>query len=226
LVAVAPIAASIVAATGRPLVVAAVVASAVAPAGCLRVVALVIAATGRMPLVAPLGSVGLVAVQLAQATNRLGGMPPCAPLLKRHVRAVRLCPNGMLSILHVPALAVLDGLLHRPIPHTATLNGGRPLAQLPRPCWLRQLDRAGLGSGALLVLPHDRLILGQQPRVGLAVQKGGGGDHQHAAGLGDRLGRQHRRAVQLGQQRPRTDQPSVVAPTSARHYRCKELASD
>jgi hypothetical protein len=126
--AVAPVVASVAATDGRPVA---------------SMVALVVAATGRLPMVAPLAP---VAREVAQATNHAGGMPPRLPLRKRSVRAVRLGPERMLSIRHVPALPVLDGLLHRPVPYAATLDRGRPLAQLPRPLGPQHLDGAGVGA--------------------------------------------------------------------------------
>jgi hypothetical protein len=59
---------------------------------------------------------------------------------------VWLRPKRMLSSSDIPALAVLDGLLHRPIPGAAALDAGRPLAQLPRPFRPQQLDGAGVGT--------------------------------------------------------------------------------
>jgi len=50
------------------------------------------------------------------------------------------------------------------------LDRGEALAQLTRPSRLQQLDRAGLGPGAPLVLTHDRLILGHQLGVGPTVR--------------------------------------------------------
>jgi hypothetical protein len=93
--------------------VAPVVALTVTATGPLRLVASVVAATGHLPMVASLGPVGPVAGEVAQVTNRAGGMPPRLPLRKGGVRAMRLGPKRMLGIFHVPALPVLDGLLHR-----------------------------------------------------------------------------------------------------------------
>jgi hypothetical protein len=96
-------------------------------------------------------------------------MPPRLPLLQRHILAVRLRPQRMLGILHLPALAVLDGLLHRPIPHTAALDGGGPLAQLPRPLRPQHFHRASLGALApRLHAPQLAAALGQVG-VGLLV---------------------------------------------------------
>src|SRR6266508_2533662 len=107
------------------------------------VVAPLVAATGRLLAVASLDP---VAGQVAEATNRPGGMLPRAPLLQRSVRAVRLRPERALGILDVPALPILDGLLGRTVPGAAALDGGGPLAQLPRPFGLQELDRAGVGT--------------------------------------------------------------------------------
>jgi hypothetical protein len=136
----------LVASAGRPLVVAAVVALRVAATGHVRVLASVVAATGHLAMLVPLAAVGPVAGEVAQATNRAGGMPPRLPLRKRGVLAVWLRPQRMLSSSDIPALAVLDGLLHRPIPGAAALDAGRPLAQLPRPFRPQQLDGAGVGT--------------------------------------------------------------------------------
>src|SRR6266508_3434424 len=89
------------------------------------VVAPLVAATGRLGAAAPLGP---VAGQAAQATNRPGGVPPRAPLRQRGVPAVRLPPERTLGVSDVPALPVLHRLLDRPIPGTAALDGGGPLA--------------------------------------------------------------------------------------------------
>jgi hypothetical protein len=76
----------------------------------------------------------------------------------------------MLSILQVPPLAVLDGLLHRPVPGAATLDGGGPLTQLPRPFRLQHLDRAHIGTlGPYLHAPQLAPLL-HQVGVGLAVR--------------------------------------------------------
>jgi hypothetical protein len=134
-----------VTATGR-LMVASMVALVVAATGRLRVVAMVVAATGRLQVVAPLAALGSVVGVVAEAVNPLGGVPPRLPLLQRSGRAMRLPPQRMLSILHVPALPVLDRLLHRPVPGAATLDGRRSFAQLPRPLGPQQLGRAGVGA--------------------------------------------------------------------------------
>jgi hypothetical protein len=99
-------------------------------------------------MVAPLAPVGPAAVarEVAEAANRPGRMPPRLPLRKRSLRAVRLPPQRMLSIGDPPALPILDRLLHRPIPGTATLDRGRPLAQLTRPLRPQHLGRAGVGA--------------------------------------------------------------------------------
>jgi hypothetical protein len=155
--------ASVVATTGRLLMFASVVTAT----GRLLMVASVVATTGCLPLVA---SAGPVAGQLPEATNRPGGIPPRASLRKRDVRTMRLRPKRALGIIDLPALPVLNRLPDRPIPGATTLDRRRPLAQLTRPFRLQQLDRAGLGAGAPLVLPHDRLILGHQLRVRLRVR--------------------------------------------------------
>jgi hypothetical protein len=100
-----------VAATGRPLVVAAVVASS----GRLHLVAFLVAATGRLPMVVPLAGVGPVARDVVEAINRACGMPPRLPLRKRGVLAVRLDPERMLAQggLDLPALGVQPGQLGR-----------------------------------------------------------------------------------------------------------------
>src|SRR6266511_280430 len=151
------------------------VAPAVAPVatatGCPLVVAWTVAAAGRLPMVAPVAPVGPVAVacEVADATNRPGRMPPRLPLLQRRGRTVRLPPQRMLSILHVPALPVLDRLLHRPVPGTATLDRGWSLAQLPRPLRPQQLGRAGVGTLAPRLHAQQLAPLLCQVGVGLLV---------------------------------------------------------
>jgi hypothetical protein len=86
-----------------------------------------VAATGHLLALGPLGLVG---GQVAQATNRLGGMPPRPPLLQRGVSAVRLRPERALSIGDLPALPALHRLPDRPIPHTTTLDRRRSLAEV------------------------------------------------------------------------------------------------
>src|SRR6266496_2142290 len=139
---------------------------AVAGVSSPTVAALLALATGRVGAVASLGP---VAGQVAHATDRPLRMPLGASLLQRGVLAVRLRPERALAIIDLPALPVLHRLLDRPVPQATTLDARRPLAQLTRPSRQEQLDRAGLGTGAPLVLTHDRLVLGQQVRVGLAV---------------------------------------------------------
>lgn len=141
-------------------------ASVVTTTGRLLMVVSVIATTGCLPLIA---SAGPVAGQLPEATNRPGGMPPRAPLRKRDVRAVRLDPRRMLGILHVPALPVLDRLLNHTVPHTTTLDGGRPLAQPPRPFRPQQLDRAGVGALAPGLHPQQLAVMLAHLEVGLLV---------------------------------------------------------
>src|SRR6266542_645202 len=130
------------------------------------VVAPLVAATGRLGAAAPLGP---VAGQAAQATNRPGGVPPRAPLRQRGVPAVRLPPERTLGVSDVPALPVLHRLLDRPIPGTAALDGGGPLAPLPRPFRLQQLDRAGVGAVAPCLHAQQLAPPVQQVGVGLLV---------------------------------------------------------
>jgi hypothetical protein len=79
-------------------------------------------------------------------------------------------PKQMLGIGDVPALAVLDGLLDRPIPHPAALDGGGPLAQLPHPCRLQQLDRVGVGALAPRLHAQQLASPVRQVGVGLLVR--------------------------------------------------------
>ncbi len=130
------------------------------------VVAPLVAATGRLLAVASLDP---VAGQVAEATNRPGGMLPRAPLLQRSVRAVRLRPERALGILDVPALPILDGLLGRTVPGAAALDGGGPLAQLPRPFGLQELDRAGVGAFAPCLHAQQLVPPVRQVGVGLLV---------------------------------------------------------
>ncbi len=134
---------------------------------------------------------GPAAGQAAQATNRAGGMPPRLPLLKRHVLAVRLSSQRMLSISDVPALAVLDGLLHRPIPGAATLDRGRTFPEVPRPFRPEQLDRAGVGALApCLHAPHVRPRSEPRPgRAGVRSSEGPSGGDQ-PAGVPGRVGKE------------------------------------
>jgi hypothetical protein len=130
------------------------------------VVASVVAATGRLPMVGP---VGPVAGQLAQATNRAVSVAAGLPLLQRGVLAVRLGPKRALGVGDVPPLAVLDGLLDRPVPGTTALDRGRPFAQLPRPLRPLQLDRARGDPPLPGLLAHDRPMLGGQLGICLPV---------------------------------------------------------
>src|SRR6266498_5078847 len=141
----------------------------VAATGRRPVVAFLVATTGRFPMVAPLDTVAPVVGEVAQATNRPGRVLPRLPLLKRSIQGVRLPPQRMLSILHAPALPVLDGLLHRPIPGTATLDADGSLAQLPRPLRPQQLDRAGVGALAPRLHPKQLAATLLQVGVGLPV---------------------------------------------------------
>src|SRR5262245_2813971 len=143
------------------VVVAVVWSPTVAP-----MVASVVGAPDRLPPVAPLGT---VAGQVAHATNRPLGMPPRAPLRKRGLLAARFRVERALSIGDLPALPVLNRLLDRPIPGATTLDRGRPFPEVTRPSRPLQLNRAGLGAGAPLVLTHHRVIFGHQVRVGLPV---------------------------------------------------------
>ncbi len=76
----------------------------------LPVVAALVAATGRLLAVASLGPVG---GQVAEATNRLGGMPPRAPLRKRGVPAVWLRPERALGVVADGGLGCGDAVVAR-----------------------------------------------------------------------------------------------------------------
>src|SRR6266567_1300330 len=123
-------------------------------------------ATGRLH---PVGSLGVVARQVAHAVDRPHGMPPGAPLLKRDVRAMRLRPERALRVGDVALLPVLHHLLDRPVPGPTTLDRRRTFPEVARPFGLQDLDRTDRHALAPSLLAHQLTLPCSQLRMGLLV---------------------------------------------------------
>src|SRR6266487_424863 len=123
-------------------------------------------ATGRLH---PVGSLGVVARQVAHAVDRPHGMPPGAPLLKRDVLAMRLRPERALRVGDVALLPVLHHLLDRPVPGPTTLDRRRTFPEVARPFGLQDLDRTDRHALAPSLLAHQLTLPCSQLRMGLLV---------------------------------------------------------
>jgi hypothetical protein len=87
----------------------------------------VVAATGCL---LPVGSLGAVAGEVAEATNGAVGVAAGLPLLQRSILPAGFGAERPLGVIDPPALPVRHHLPDRAIPRAATLDRRRPCSEV------------------------------------------------------------------------------------------------